>query len=407
MKSTLRWLFLTVLLLQFVNSASAIYDPRLGRFLSRDPLREEGGINLYAYCGNDPVNRHDPLGLDWNPFHETFWTEGTDANWNRAASAMLHLTAFVAGRSASPPALLEAIQNSPTQNVRNIGGGIQVGTGNALLAGPSAFFSLQGGVGTFLNRAIGSSLGISDQVLESTDLRDPSTIALQGGLNSLQQGNIALAQSLEADPSSLLFQGSSQAATLAALTLAPELCELKLPQVSLFNRRGIDPIWEILSPEGSAFEARPLTLSRRSPKLLPNSSTALTLGTRLRIRIRASDFTPQMIDVIKARYNIANFRLASRREIAIVGNQVPYSSYLSRKYVRDVLYPDLPVSEVRIPIGFNVDEFVSRQFGGRQLRENQSLLIERINKALGPLEESAATILPDGTVLQGFDLEFY
>ena len=39
------------------------YDPRLGRWLSRDPLGEEGGVNLYAYCGNDPVNRHDPLGL--------------------------------------------------------------------------------------------------------------------------------------------------------------------------------------------------------------------------------------------------------------------------------------------------------------------------------------------------------
>lgn len=34
-----------------------------GRWLSRDPLGEAGGINLYAYCGNDPVNRHDPLGL--------------------------------------------------------------------------------------------------------------------------------------------------------------------------------------------------------------------------------------------------------------------------------------------------------------------------------------------------------
>jgi RHS repeat-associated protein len=39
------------------------YDPRLGRWLSRDPIGEEGGLNLYAYCGNDPVNRHDPLGL--------------------------------------------------------------------------------------------------------------------------------------------------------------------------------------------------------------------------------------------------------------------------------------------------------------------------------------------------------
>lgn len=40
------------------------YSPRLGRWLSRDPLGEAGGLNLYAYCGNDPVNRHDYLGLD-------------------------------------------------------------------------------------------------------------------------------------------------------------------------------------------------------------------------------------------------------------------------------------------------------------------------------------------------------
>jgi hypothetical protein len=26
-------------------------------------MGEAGGFNLYAYCGNDPVNRHDPLGL--------------------------------------------------------------------------------------------------------------------------------------------------------------------------------------------------------------------------------------------------------------------------------------------------------------------------------------------------------
>jgi RHS repeat-associated protein len=39
------------------------YTPRLGRWLSRDPIGEEGGFNLYAYCGNDPVNKHDPLGF--------------------------------------------------------------------------------------------------------------------------------------------------------------------------------------------------------------------------------------------------------------------------------------------------------------------------------------------------------
>jgi RHS repeat-associated protein len=40
------------------------YDPRMGRWLSRDPMGEAGGFNLYAYCGNDPVNRFDYLGMD-------------------------------------------------------------------------------------------------------------------------------------------------------------------------------------------------------------------------------------------------------------------------------------------------------------------------------------------------------
>jgi RHS repeat-associated protein len=39
------------------------YDPRLGRWLSRDPIAENGGINLYGYVGNDPVNWWDPFGL--------------------------------------------------------------------------------------------------------------------------------------------------------------------------------------------------------------------------------------------------------------------------------------------------------------------------------------------------------
>jgi RHS repeat-associated protein len=40
------------------------YDPKIGRFLSEDPIGIEGGDhNLYAYVGNDPVNFVDPWGL--------------------------------------------------------------------------------------------------------------------------------------------------------------------------------------------------------------------------------------------------------------------------------------------------------------------------------------------------------
>jgi uncharacterized protein RhaS with RHS repeats len=39
------------------------YSPEMGRWLSRDPIAEQGGINLYGMVGNDPVNRTDYLGL--------------------------------------------------------------------------------------------------------------------------------------------------------------------------------------------------------------------------------------------------------------------------------------------------------------------------------------------------------
>ena len=39
------------------------YDAGLGRWISPDPIAENGGINLYAYCGGDPMACVDPLGL--------------------------------------------------------------------------------------------------------------------------------------------------------------------------------------------------------------------------------------------------------------------------------------------------------------------------------------------------------
>ena len=42
------------------------YDPTLGKFINRDPAEESGGLNLYGFVTNDPIDDWDVLGLGTN-----------------------------------------------------------------------------------------------------------------------------------------------------------------------------------------------------------------------------------------------------------------------------------------------------------------------------------------------------
>lgn len=71
------------------------FDPITGRWPSRDPIGEKGGMNLYGFVGNDGINRQDYLGHKMieqdvyirnmngdGPYHELieFWGDSADAN---------------------------------------------------------------------------------------------------------------------------------------------------------------------------------------------------------------------------------------------------------------------------------------------------------------------------------------
>jgi hypothetical protein len=49
--------------ISFCRLVSATTSPTTGRFVTRDPIGQAGGVNEYGYVGGDPVNWGDPSGL--------------------------------------------------------------------------------------------------------------------------------------------------------------------------------------------------------------------------------------------------------------------------------------------------------------------------------------------------------
>lgn len=57
------------------------YDPQTGRWSSRDPQGESGGVNLYAFVSNNPANRFDALGLRPISFAFVAFINGRRGDW--------------------------------------------------------------------------------------------------------------------------------------------------------------------------------------------------------------------------------------------------------------------------------------------------------------------------------------
>ena len=92
------------------------YDPEVGRFITIDDLSyldpdTINGLNLYAYCGNNPVMAVDPNGASWSSFWSSVGNWFKD-NWAKVVSGIAIVagvvTMFIPGAQVVSGLLLSA-----------------------------------------------------------------------------------------------------------------------------------------------------------------------------------------------------------------------------------------------------------------------------------------------------------
>ena len=176
------------------------YDPELGRFISQDSIEyadyeSVNGLNLYAYCGNDPVNNIDPMGTwSWKKFWKRFGiivgavvavaavtaavvlTAGAAAvalGASAAVTAGIMAGAAVGGIAAGTYSIVSQSVNSGIDNLNigtvaltTFGGstiGAVVGGAMALSGGAAGSFAIAGGGSVNVGSAIAKvgALGLS------------------------------------------------------------------------------------------------------------------------------------------------------------------------------------------------------------------------------------------------------
>ena len=75
-----------------------VYDSVLGRWLSRDPIEESGGLNLYGYVSGNPIALLDALGLAERP-PGGFWSD-TQSQFQAMSQSLGGMLAYAWGKAS-------------------------------------------------------------------------------------------------------------------------------------------------------------------------------------------------------------------------------------------------------------------------------------------------------------------
>jgi hypothetical protein len=178
-----------------VDYGNRFYSPALGRFISRDPIEELGGINLYAFCGNDGVNGFDVMGNSWlsSLWDRTIGSLGKHIaqNWDHGkqyAIAAVAIVAAVVTYGAASDWAAEAIAQAAYSSA--IAGGASAM--DAAVAGVTALEStstaiIAGAVGGAAAGAVAGAVGVG---LSGGNLGQVASSALRGAAAGAIMGGV-------------------------------------------------------------------------------------------------------------------------------------------------------------------------------------------------------------------------
>lgn len=110
----------------YYHMRNRVLNTSLGRWLTRDPIGYDGGLNLYAYVGNNPVNRTDPLGL----ICDDLCPPGKRQNI-RITGMALSYTLAISGKPVNVPLLESTLKSIDAVDKAETLGGVAGGAAGA------------------------------------------------------------------------------------------------------------------------------------------------------------------------------------------------------------------------------------------------------------------------------------